>query len=427
MSARRWTARARRLRVAAAGLVALGLLATGCGGDGGSSSGGKVTIRYAWWGAKDRAEMIKKTVRLFEEKHPDIIVKTDFAEYADFWSKFNTQAAGGNAPDVFQNSYAFLRKYGEKNLLLDLNKQVKEGNLSLKGFRNGLEKSGDIDGKLYGVPVGANTFGFFYNPAAFKKAGVTVKEGWTWDDFFAAAKKVRKSDGTLYGASDNAGVMYLYDLYLRQHGKAFFTEDKKLGFTKDDLKQWWNTWQQHAKAGELVPGKKTEQAKPKATISAGLSAAEFTWDNFMVRFAAETDTKLELGPLPTTDGKRTAQYLSSLMLSGSARTQHPKEVAQLIDFMTHDPEVGKIMGYNRGIPATTAQDEAYKPTGVDAKIAAYEKSVAGKLEPITPHPAGTDVAEAAFLRTYADVTVGQSSVDKAVDQFFDEAESALGS
>ncbi|MFJ2345194.1 ABC transporter substrate-binding protein [Streptomyces antimycoticus] len=300
------------------------------------------------------------------------------------------RAAGGNAPDVFQNSYAFLCKYGDKNLLLDLNGQAKAGNLSLKGFRNGLEKAGDIDGKLLGVPVGANTFALFYNPDVFKKAGVTVEDGWTWNDFFAAAKKVRKSDGTLYGASDNAIVMYLYDLYLRQNGKAFFTKDSKLGFTEDDLTEWWGRWQRHAKTDELVPGKKSEQAKPKASISADLSASEFTWDNFLVRFAAETKTTLDLGPIPTTDGKRTGQYLSSLMLSGSARTQHPKEVAQFIDFMTHDPEVGEVMGYNRGIPATNSQYDAHRPQGVDAKIAAYEKSVSAELEPITPHPAGAD-------------------------------------
>lgn len=32
--------------------------------------------------------------------------------------------------------------------------------------------------------------------------------------------------------------MYLYDLYLRQNGKAFYTEDG-LGFDQADLTEWW--------------------------------------------------------------------------------------------------------------------------------------------------------------------------------------------
>lgn len=123
-----------------AGLAALGLLASGCGGgDGGAD--GKVAIRYSWWGAQDRADLINRAIDLFEKESPGIEVKTGFQEYGDFWTKFNTQTAGGNPPDVFRNSYAFLREYGQKNLLLDLNAQVKAGNLNLDDFRQGLGRA----------------------------------------------------------------------------------------------------------------------------------------------------------------------------------------------------------------------------------------------------------------------------------------------
>ncbi|GHE63531.1 hypothetical protein GCM10014715_16240 [Streptomyces spiralis] len=89
------------------------------------------------------------------------------------------------------------------------------------------------------------------------------------------------------------------------------------------------------------------------------------------------------------------------MLSASSRTSHPKEVAQFIDFMVHDPEAGRIMGYDRGILTTTAQYDAFKPTDeVNKEIAQYEADTAkaGVLGTITPHPSGADTVEAAFLR-----------------------------
>jgi multiple sugar transport system substrate-binding protein len=296
----------RALRAAGAGVVAMGLLAAGCGGGGGGggSAGGKVTIRYSWWGDASRAVMIKKSVALFEKKNPGITVKTDFQEYADFWKKFATQAAGGGAPDVFQNSAAFLRKYGEKSVLLDLNSQVNAGSLSLSGFRAGLEKAGDIDGKLYGVPVGGNTFALVYDVEAFKKAGITPRPGWTWDEFNAGVEKISKTQ-KIKGTTGNAGVMYLYDLVLRQQGKAFYAKDNKLGFTKDDLKKWWDDNLAEVRSGTVVPQNKVDQATPKSVLSSGLSASEFTWDNFIVRYAAESDTKFALAPIPTTDGKTT--------------------------------------------------------------------------------------------------------------------------
>ncbi|MFD3658641.1 ABC transporter substrate-binding protein [Streptomyces sp. NPDC058620] len=417
---------AQGLRATGVSVAVLGVLASGCDGDGGGAgAGGKVEIRYSWWGGQERAEMINKTIALFEKKHPDIDVKTDFQDYEAFWKKFNTQASAGNAPDVFQNSVAFLRKYDDKRVLLDLNAQVKAGNLSMDNFRAGLEKAGDVKGKLLGVPVGGNTFALVYNPAEYKKVGVTPAEGWTWDEYDAAIQKISEG-GKLAGDSGHGGIMYLYDLVLRQNDKAFFTEDG-LGFTEADLKDWWTKSHDRTKAGVLTDPKKAEQAKPTSALSKDLSAGEFTWDNFLVRYTSETKVPLGLAPIPTTDGKRTGQYISSLMLSGSARTKHPEEVAQFIDFMVHDPEVGKIMGYDRGVLATTEQFEAYEPVGVSAQIAEYEKKVADNVEPITPHPAGADIAEAAFLRIATDVVLGTTSVDDGVKQFFSEAKTALGS
>ncbi|MET7656706.1 MULTISPECIES: extracellular solute-binding protein [unclassified Streptomyces] len=417
------------LKAAGATAATLGLAATtGCGGDSGTSADGTVTIRYAWWGSEDRAQRINKTIALFEKKYPKIKVKTDFQPYVDFWKKFNTQASGGNPPDVFQNAIGFLRKYDAKNVLLDLGGQVKAGNLSMDGFRAGLDKFGEVDGKLLGVPVGSNSMALVIDKPVYTKAGVKPAQGWTWDDFDAAMKKIRDKAGRA-GDSGMYGVMYLYDLYLRQNGKAFFTQDG-LGFTEADLTDWWTKAKKGVEEGIYADPKKVAQIKPKSAVSGELAASEFTWDNFTVRYTSEGKSEYGLAPIPTTDGKKTGQYLGSLMLSASKRTQHPKEVAQFIDFMVHDPEVAKIMGYDRGVPATQAQFDAFKPTDeVNKSIAAYETSLvsAGVLEPITPHPNGADICEAAFLRIAEELALGTRSVSEAVKQFFTESKTALGS
>ncbi|MHC0432950.1 ABC transporter substrate-binding protein [Streptomyces sp. O3] len=415
------------LKIAGGSVAALGLAgtATACGSGSGSGDG-TVTIRYAWWGSDDRARRINDSIKLFEKKYPKIKVKTDFQPYPDFWKKFNTQASGGNPPDVFQNAIGFLRKYDEKNVLLDLSDQVKAGNLGMDNFRAGLEKFGEVDGKLLGVPVGSNSMALIIDKPVYAKAGVKPEQGWTWDDFDQALEKIRDKTGRA-GDSGMYGVMYLYDMYLRQRGKAFFTEDG-LGFTEADLTQWWTKAEKGIESGVVADAKKVVQAKPKSAVTAGLAGGEFTWDNFTNRYTDEGKSEYGLAPIPTTDGRKTGQYLGSLMLSASRRTKHPEEVAQFIDFMVHDPEVGKIMEYDRGVHATTEQYEAYTPSDpVNKEIAAYEQSLvdAGVLEPITPHPQGADICESAFLRIAEELALGTRSVGEAVKQFFAEAKTAL--
>jgi multiple sugar transport system substrate-binding protein len=223
--------------------------------------------------------------------------------------------------------------------------------------------------------------------------------------------------------------MYLYDLILRQNGKAFFTENG-LGFTESDLIPYWTEAMKRVKSGLYADPKKVEQIKPKSALAQGLAGGEFTWDNFTARYTAEGDSSYAIAPIPTKDGKRTGQYLGSLMLSGSARTKHPAEVATFISFMVHDPEAGRIMGYDRGVLSTTEQFEAFEPADpVSKKIAAYEQQIAdaGVLEPITPHPAGADIVEAAFLRISGDMALGKAPVENSVKQFFTEAKTALDS
>lgn len=178
-------------------------------------------------------------------------------------------------------------------------------------------------------------------------------------------------------------------------------------------------------SGLVADPKKVEQVKPKSALSAGLAASEFTWDNFSIRYEGEGESDYGLAPIPTGDGKDTGQYLGSLMLSAFSGTKHPEEAARSIDFMVHDPEVGTIMGYDRGILATTEQYDAFTPTDDNNKgVKAYEEEVAaaGALGKITPHPSGADVVEAAFLRIGGEVAQGKSKPADAAKALFSEAE-----
>jgi multiple sugar transport system substrate-binding protein len=164
-------------------------------------------------------------------------------------------------------------------------------------------------------------------------------------------------------------------------------------------------------------------------MGADLIASELTWDNFFLRYSEETKTPLKLGPIPTLNPQESGQYLKpSMLLSASARTEHAEQAAQLIDFLINDPEVGKIFGGNRGIPASTSQREAGEFEGPTLAVAQFEDTVADKLGKAPPAPPkGAGTLEAEFLRLGEELDYQRMSVQQAVDEFFTKADEVLGS
>ncbi|WP_186356600.1 sugar ABC transporter substrate-binding protein [Streptomonospora sp. PA3] len=401
-------------------------MATGCGGGEG---GGAPEIRYSWWGNAERAQMMREAIKLFEQEHPDISVTPTFSEYNTYWEKLSTQVAGGGMPDVLQMDNAYLREYSDRGVLLDLSGQ--EGrNLDTATLLEGLGTAGVIDGARYGVPIGGNTFSLVYAPEVFEEAGAPMPEdGWTWEEYDEALSKVSAhTDGDPYGASDYTGLIWVLEAQLRQEGGALFTDDGKLGFSKERLAEFWASGEDLRQDGAVVPADKAAQAQPLAPLGANLSASEFTWDNMLTRYVEESKLDLELAPLPTDTGD-SGQYLKpSMLLSASAQTSHPDAAAKFIDFMINDPEVAEIFGGNRGIPASRTQREAIDYTGVDQAIVDYEDSRMADLQEAPPAPpAGAGALETEFIRLSEEVHHGQMSPDEAAAEFVSFAERTLSS
>ncbi len=130
---------------------------------------------------------------------------------------------------------------------------------------------GEVDGKQLGIPVGSNTMALVIDKKVWQKAGVEPHSGWTWDDFFKALKAIH--DRTkVPGDTGYFSIMYLYDLYLRQNGKAFFTKDG-LGFDEADLTEWWQDGYNRVKAGIVTDPEVVAQDYPKSSLSAGHGAS----------------------------------------------------------------------------------------------------------------------------------------------------------
>ncbi|WP_242504431.1 ABC transporter substrate-binding protein [Promicromonospora panici] len=426
---KRTDARGARALIAAAAV--LPLVVTGCSAGDTGDGDGTVVLDFAWWGDTTRAERYEEAVALFEERNPGVEVRTNFAAWGDYWSARNTEAASGSLPDVIQMDLAYLAEYGTSGRIVPLDEYVGE-QIDTSTLPDGLVESTQLDGQTYAIPTSTNTLATIVNADLLADLGVEVPEGdLTWDEYDAFLADIAEAgadqDPVVHGSVDYTQLLWLFQIWLGQQGKTLF-EDGALGFTEEDLVQWWGRAAPLHEDGSFLPAERLDQLEGVDAIGVKETASDISWDNFLVRYSEGSGgANLEMLPLPADDPEQRGLFLKpSLMLSLGAGSEHPEEAAALIDFITNDPEVGEIFGISRGVPASAAAMEGFEPEGLDAQVADYEAALEPHLTGAAPPPvAGFGTIEAAFVRIDGDLAHGALTLDEAVEQFFAEAEAAL--
>ncbi|WP_406449320.1 extracellular solute-binding protein [Streptomyces sp. NBC_01622] len=432
--------RRRDLLGAAAGAVFAPLLA-GCsdGGGGSTAVGGKVTLTFAWWGNDDRAQRTNDAVALFEKRHPGITVRTSFAGYPAYVQKLATQAAGGDLPDVAQLDYRQISQYAGSGTLLDLGPYLRNGTLRTADFDKGLTRTGVYGGRQYALPMGKGTTGIVYDAAVFKKAGVaTPRPGWTWDDWASAGRRIsalgmKGPNGHAYTGLSDLGVNEdAFETWLRGRGKELYVSQRRLGFSTDDLTEFWTFTDKLRRQGVVSQARDTAQiggAVEDTPMGRGLAATDFNWDAPFLGYPPLLGDSVHFAPVPTTDGK-VGQYFKPTMLIGvGAGTQHPKEAAELIDFLLNDPDAGKILGVTRSTPPNKRIAAAIGKdlTGPEKEVYDYGRTIAayGTDAPPMAPPRGDVVLQVSFQRDYQRVSYGMQSPRGAAEEYVAEAKREL--
>ncbi|MFG2556074.1 ABC transporter substrate-binding protein [Streptomyces sp. NPDC048581] len=417
---------------ASAVALVLCAMAAGCGGSGESVGGGKVVLRYTWWGNPDRAERTEQAVALFEKQHPDIQVQTSFSAYEAYKQKLATQAAGGDAPDVMQLDYRQIDQYASGGVLLDLARQ--KSVLRTTEIDPGLLATGRLDGTQYAIPQGRGTETVAYDVKVWKESGVPLPgRNWTWsewaDTMRALAEKTGKPGATDPGQSEDC-----FEVWLRGQGKSLYRKDGGLGFTADDLTRWWTFTDKLRREGVVSPAEQTTQldgSVENTPLGRGEAVADSNWDAPASGYLALIPGGVALAPMPSGEDGTPGQYFKpSMFLGVGANTGHAKEAAQLVDFLINDEQAAKILGATRGIPVNESVREEIEPQlkDFDKTIAAYQSSLEGSLkDPPQAPPSGDNALQTTFQRDYDQVSYERMSPREAAENYVTEAKAELRS
>lgn len=420
--------------LASIGIVAAGALAlSGCGGAQAPAAAEfdpdeKVTLTYAFWGNDDRAQRYDQLIAAFNEEHPNITVNVSFTDFPSYWEKRQTEAAGGGLPDVFQFSDSYLRQYGQSGHLLDLAQVADQ--IDMTTFDEGLLGTGALEGTQYSLPTGYSLWANFVNDDLVAQAGVEAPEGGT--DFAAfdewMAEVTEKTGGAVYGGTDYTQRIQAFELALRADGENLYTDDGELGFTKDQLREFWESGAS-LRDGIAVPQQRLEELSPKSGFGAALTASEMSWSNFLGGYLADSGaSSISIVAPPTAkEGSMDLYRQAGLQVAISAKTKHPQAAALFLDFVVNSEAAGEIFGTTLGFPASTSKLAGATLDGADKQVADYIEAAADRIGDAPPVPvAGYGTLEQTFWELGKSLGLGTTSVDQAVDQFFSEAEVVLG-
>lgn len=430
----------RRLGAVAALGAAATLALTACAGNAPAApelelSEEPVTLSFTWWGNDTRHAITEELIALFEEENPNITIEPQYTDWAGYWDKLSTTVAAGDAPDIIQMDEKQLSTYAANGILLDLD--TLSSRLDTSGFVDSVLGTGKLDGTLYGVPAGINSYAIIANADLLDQYGVELPddETWTWDDLVSAAEEVAvASGGTVAGTQswgfEDGGL----NNWLRQHGGSLYNADGEVAATEEDLASWWQFLLDATEAGATPD--------PAATIereSGGL-AEHFTatnqaafgpwWSNQVQALRDASGQDLVVLRVPTIDdaAEGSAYYKPSMFWSASAKTEHPAEVALFLDFLANSEDAADLLLAERGVPANETIREYITPKldEVNQTVVEFLDELAplvGEAPPATP-PGGGAIETIIDQHTQR-VLFGELTPEDAAASFIAELQQAL--
>ncbi len=332
---------------------------------------------------------------------------------SDLLNSLTTAVKEDNAPDVVMLDNPAVPDAASAGLLAP----ATDVGMDTSGFDANLAGPGTVDGVTYGVPIGANTLGLYYNADILKKAGVDPASITSWDALNAALAKATASGAkgiTFAGIAGEEGVFQFEPWFwgagatLKDPGSA-----------------------EAISAGELVSNWIAKGYAPKSAITDNQSAS---WDLFLTgkyafaengswfaKAATQQKFKAAMIPIPSKAGGAAGvptggEFVLAPIHKDNAAA-HYAAAKQIIDcLVSKDNQVktGDQLGYFAAKKdlraAQIASDPMWKPW------AAAIESAQGRTTDLGPAYTQTSAAISTALQASLNASGDAAAIKKAFEQ-----------
>jgi multiple sugar transport system substrate-binding protein len=221
-----------------------------------------------------------------------------------------------------------------------------------------------------------------------QRAGVPLpKIFMSWEEFRQYGLDIApKLPAGTWPYTDNGSNHTNYIVYfMRQLGRPIY-HDERSSTTIADIQKWVEMWEDF-RANKLVPDAETvevfaESGVDSSSLVAGKTAVALLWTNVFLSYQNAMTDELAMITLP--DAAKGANWVqTSQFMSIYKKSPNPDAAVTFIDFFVNTPDVGKILGSERGISSSKLVREAIaaQATPLDQKIYDYYAEATKYLTP----------------------------------------------
>ncbi|MEU9110547.1 sugar ABC transporter substrate-binding protein [Streptomyces sp. NPDC048483] len=357
----------RRAVLGGAAAVAAGFALAGCGDSGDDDTapeerkkGQKIELTFWSW-----VPGIDKPVDLWNRKNPEVQVKVEKVSAVDGeqYAKMHAAIKAGNPPDLGQIEFPVIPSFLLDNGLLDL---APLGAARHKDKFFGWQWQQSVFGKgIYAIPQASGPMGLFVRQDLFERWDVQIPR--TWDEYEAAARKIRKKGAWIETFSATNGNR-LAGLAWQAGAKWYDTKGDTwiIGIDDEPTRKVADYWEALVKQKliKTIPDRQNAWYKDLQTgaITAWVGAS---WgDALLVGNAPGTKGTWRAAPLPQWEkgGKVFANWGGSTT-AVFAKGHYPKDALDFAVWLNTDSEsIALLIDGGYGFPSAK---KGYTTAGLD--------------------------------------------------------------
>ncbi|WP_422383073.1 ABC transporter substrate-binding protein [Roseibium album] len=391
-------------------------------------------LRMTWYNDGNESEAMQALLDKFEKQNPDISVTLDVVPYKAILESLPVQLAAGDGPDIARvTDLGGLSKY-----YLDMTPYLENADYwreNFGPFLKWLDPDGD---QISGFMTQLTVTGPYVNKTLFEQAGVAMPgEGATWDDWAKAVNEVAaKLDIPIPMAWDRSGHRVSGPAIAM--GAKMFDDDGNPALVDDGLKSMatklYDWHQDGTMAKELwgsVSGSTYLGANEDFANAQVVMYMSGSWQ--IPQFADKIGDAFDWWAVPAPCGTAACTGMpGGAALVAMKDSDHPEEVAKLMDFLAQEENLAEFYGKNLFIPghlglATGGVDFATDDPRAKHALETFANAVPG----ISPTAfdlqgyANNRVMFNALISRLGEAIVGELTLDQAFDRMTQDVEKQL--